>query len=191
MLYKFNRDNKTLEKLDFYNFKDLDKLEKDLENLMVENIKKLFLDNTQIMTIFQEVNWRREPDICAIDKDGNLILFELKREVAGESTTIQILEYAEIFGKKTYKELNKYYSRFLNKDVDLAEEHREIFELDKPLKHSDFNQKQKLIIVGNAMDINLIESIDYWEEQGGRTEAERPSVWESCPPLELAQLSRQ
>ena len=102
MLYRMNKDNVSLDKLNFYSLQDLGKLEKDLENIMVQNIKELFLDNTQIMTVFQETAWQEEPDICALDKDGNLILFELKRHNVNASTTMQILRYVEIFGQKTF-----------------------------------------------------------------------------------------
>lgn len=166
MLYKMNKDNKSLDKLDFYSFENLDKLEKDLENIMIENIKELFLDNTQILAIFQESRWQEEPDICAIDKDGNLILFELKRHNVNAKTTMQILRYAEIFGQKTYKELNNYFKKFSKNNFDLAEEHKSAFDLENELKHSEFNKKQKLVIVGNSMDLKLIESIDFWKAQG-------------------------
>lgn len=166
MLYKVDKVSKELDKLEFYSFEDLGKLEKDLENIMVQNIKTLFLDNTQIMTIFQETNWQEEPDICAVDKEGNLILFELKRHNADGRTTMQILRYSEIFGQKTYRELNNYFKKFIGSDVDLAAEHKVAFNLEKELKHDEFNQKQKLIIIGNSMDWNLIESIDYWKRQG-------------------------
>lgn len=166
MLYKMNKDNMSLDKLNFYSLQDLGKLEKDLENIMVQNIKELFLDNTQIMTVFQETAWQEEPDICALDKDGNLILFELKRHNVNASTTMQILRYVEIFGQKTYKELNKYYQKFMKINSDLAEDHKIAFELKNKLKPSEFNQNQKLIIVGNSMDLKLIESIDFWSSQG-------------------------
>ena len=44
------------------------------------------------MMIFQERNCRSEPDLIALDSNGNLIIFELKRHGAGSYTIDQIMK---------------------------------------------------------------------------------------------------
>jgi hypothetical protein len=67
MLYEIDK-NKTLQPLEFYSVGDLNKNEKDLENLLVKNLEILFTDNNQLMPIFQERQYQEEPDLYAIDK---------------------------------------------------------------------------------------------------------------------------
>lgn len=53
-------------------------MEKDLENVLAQNITSL-IDDEHLMVISQERPRQAEPDIIAIDKDGVLHIFELKR----------------------------------------------------------------------------------------------------------------
>ena len=60
MLYEID-ENKTLQPLEFYNIGDLNKNEKDLENLLVKNLEILFTEKNQLMPIFQERQRQEEP----------------------------------------------------------------------------------------------------------------------------------
>ena len=37
--------------------------------------------------------------------------------------------------------------------------------MERVLQHGDFNRRQRMIVVGNAADIGLIEAADYWKRQ--------------------------
>ena len=76
MLYKFNKENKTLNPLEFCDYSELNGNEKDLENLLAENLGDLYVESGQLMSIFQERRWQEEPDLCALDSMGNLVIFE-------------------------------------------------------------------------------------------------------------------
>lgn len=108
MLYKLSKEDNTIELMPYADFETLAKKEKDLENLLAENLSDLYIEDGQLMRIFQERARQEEPDLCALDKDGNLVLFELKRgEVQGD-TTIQVMRYAQSWGQKSYYDLNPY-----------------------------------------------------------------------------------
>lgn len=93
-------------------FESLAKKEKDLENLLAENLSDLYIEDGQLMRIFQERARQEEPDLCALNKNGNLVLFELKRgEVQGD-TTIQVMRYAQSWGQKSYYDLNEAYAKY-------------------------------------------------------------------------------
>ncbi|MBQ4247652.1 MAG: hypothetical protein II703_03575, partial [Ruminococcus sp.] len=88
MLYKLKDENNvksyemvkqtTLEKLDWY--------EKDLENIISDNIED-FINSEELMTIFTERQGQKAPDIMALDKNGDLYILELKR-VEGKDKTL-------------------------------------------------------------------------------------------------------
>ncbi|MBV1708525.1 MAG: hypothetical protein KMY54_01585 [Erysipelothrix sp.] len=164
MLYKYNKDG--IEALPYSDFSHLKGIEKDLEDLLVKHLSDLYTMNGQLMPIFQERKLQEEPDICALDKDGNLIIFELKRGTVSEETTNQIMRYSQIFGRKIYHELNKMYKTFSNDKLDLIDAHKEAFQLAQSIREDEFNRKQKLIIVGSSSDNSLMGAVEYWKSKG-------------------------
>lgn len=163
MLYKY--ENNTLEKLGYYSYSYFKGKEKDLENLLAENLNNLYMEDAQLMPIFQERQRQEEPDLLAVDKNGNLVVFELKRgEVKGD-TTIQVMRYTQNYGQKSYFELNKIYKKYNLTGLELKNAHKEAFGLDKALDESEFNKKQKMVIVGNSLDISLINAVEYWKNK--------------------------
>lgn len=52
MVYKY--ENKGLVPLPFYDYADLKGKEKDLENLLAENLGELYTEDGQLMPVFQE-----------------------------------------------------------------------------------------------------------------------------------------
>lgn len=170
MLYKY--ENNTLEKLGYYSYSDFKGKEKDLENLLAENLNDLYMEDAQLMPIFQERQRQEEPDLLALDKNGNLVVFELKRDEVQGDTTIQVMRYTQNYGQKSYLDLNKIYQKYKSKSNDgdnillgLKDAHKEAFGLDKALDESEFNKKQKMVIVGNSLDISLINAVEYWKSK--------------------------
>lgn len=167
MLYMYDEKNNSIERLQSYNYEDLGGLEKDLENLLANNLSELYAEGGQLLPIFQERRIQPEPDLCALDKDGNLYIFELKRGIVPGDTTIQVMRYCQEYGQKDYYELCSMYKTY-TKDTDsnLAEVHREAFDLEQPLKKEEFNRKQKLIVIGSNTDQNLMDAVTYWRQNG-------------------------
>lgn len=138
--------------------------EKDLENLLANNLGDLYIEDGQLMPIFQEHQWQEEPDLCALDKDGNLIIFELKRGTVQGDTTIQVMRYAQAYGQKKYHELEQIYQKHKNTTQSLIDAHAENFGIeDNPLSEDLFNKHQKMVIVGNSSDSSLMAAVDYWK----------------------------
>lgn len=165
MLYKLTDDN-SLEKLPFYDYSDLSGKEKDLENLLAQNLSNIYIEAVSLMPIFQERQWQPEPDLCALDKDGFLVIFELKRGTVYDNTTLQIMRYAQDYSRKQYAQLNQMYQAYTHEDKDLRKAHQEAFQLSEPLPEEQFNQNQKLVIVGSSSDTDLMQAVDYWKAKG-------------------------
>lgn len=169
MLYKLDKEDNSVELMPYCDFESLGKKEKDLENLLADNLSELYIEDGQLMTIFQERARQEEPDLCALDRNGNLVIFELKRSEVKGDTTIQVMRYAQTWGQKTYYDLDTAYKKYCKKNkekiTDLADAHKEAFALSERLDESLFNRFQKMIIVGSSSDRELISAIDYWKSR--------------------------
>lgn len=163
MLFKYQDNN--LEPLPYYDYKDLEGTEKDLENLFANNLNCIYAEAGLLMPVFQERKWQEEPDLCALDKNGSLVIFELKRGVAQENATIQIMRYAQVYGQKKYAQLNHMFKQYADTTEELKYAHAETFGLKTPLNEGQFNNRQKLIVIGSSSDIQLIEAVDYWKSK--------------------------
>ena len=58
----------------------------------------------------------------ALDKNGELYIFELKRWGSNQENILQVLRYGQIFGKSNYVELNNLFKKYTNKDAELFKE---------------------------------------------------------------------
>lgn len=140
--------------------------EKDLEDMLYKNIGD-FISERSLMPIFKERPYKEEPDIMALDKQGNLFIFELKRWVSSPENLLQVLRYGQLFGNSSYEDLNVLYKKYTcNEKMNLKEKHAEYFNLDTKIEEADFNREQNFVVVTNGMDQNTLEAIEYWKKQG-------------------------
>ncbi len=144
MLYKL-KENK-LESIAFEDFGSIGRKEKELESIFAQNLEMIYGEYGILFPIFQERQGQGRPDLCALDKEGNLIIFEFKRSDVPEGTTNQIMRYAEIYGQKSYDDLNFIYKDYISKkdgqvNMELVDAHREAFALEEPLKLEYFNHE--------------------------------------------------
>ena len=169
MLYKIRSTHGNFDRIDPVAFKDFSSfgsLEKDLEELIAESILDILFEDAGLMPIFQERQYQSEADIYALNEKGELIIFELKRSAAGEGAVHQALRYAQDAGQWTFSTLQHKFNQYTNSSNDLPLAHKEAFNLEHPLDAKELNKRQHLIIIGSAADDNLINAVDYWQNQG-------------------------
>ena len=173
MLYKMNftdnnKDVPQLEPAPFSSIRKLGLREKDLENIISENLFEVLYSEPPLMPIFQERQGEMLGDIYALNESGDLTIFELKRETAGDNAILQLLNYAQEAGTWNYNFLDQQYKIYLkinNEDEkSLEAAHQDAFNVK--LTHEQFNRRQHLIVIGNAADKKLINIIDYCNKQG-------------------------
>lgn len=117
--------------------------------MIVENIDD-FISSRSLMPIFKERKFQEEPDIMALDTNGNLYIFELKRWQAKEENLLQVLRYGQLFGNSSYEDLDNMYKNFTERnDVSLLKKHSDYFGLEKSLDKNEFNKEQNFIMVTN------------------------------------------
>lgn len=173
MLYLLSPSNEglgTLEPLPFLDASDLQRTEKDLENLLATHLLDVLFEGAPLLPIFQERQLQSEADVYAINREGDLVIFELKRGLAGEDAVLQAIGYTQRAGRWVYSEINRRYQVYLQNGglshAELRDAHKDAFQLDTPLEPTNFNRRQHLYVVGNAANEALIDAIVYWKSQG-------------------------
>jgi hypothetical protein len=166
MLYKLGKSQNKFDSIEPVAFKGLPK-EKELEDLLANNFLDVLFESEELLPISQERAWQSEADIYALDKQGDLVLFELKRENAEHSAIHQVLRYCEKAFPLGYEKLQEKLRKYRNDPtLDLQREHQETFALKQPLEKSAFNKHQHLWVVGSAGDEQLVKNVNYWKSQG-------------------------
>lgn len=147
MLYRLTSTNGAFDKLEPVEFKDFasfERLEKDLEELIGSSILEVLFEDASLMPIFQERRYQPEADVYALNREGELTIFELKRGSAGEEAVHQALRYTQEAGQWTYAELEAKYHQYSGDEHDLQLAHKEAFDLEHALDVRDINTQQHL-----------------------------------------------
>ena len=97
--------------------------EKDIEDFLKSRLNEVVSED-QLMLIGQERSWQEQPDLLAFDKNGQLYIFELKRWESEKENILQVMRYAQIFGRCTYVELQDLARRQQRLEGDLKEKHK-------------------------------------------------------------------
>src|SRR5438093_7370101 len=105
----------TLEPLPFLDASSLQRTEKDLENLLATHLLDVLFEGAPLLPLFQERQLQSEADIYALNRNGDLVIFELKRGVAGEDAVLQAIGYTQRAGRWIYSELDRRYEGYLQK----------------------------------------------------------------------------
>lgn len=78
-----------------------------MEDLLAQNLWDVLFEDSQLMPIFQERLWQPEADIYALNEQGDLVIFELKRANAGGVQCIKHFVIARRLGGSSTKSLRK------------------------------------------------------------------------------------
>ena len=137
--------------------------ERALQGILFESLDRL-LPEEELILLMQSRRWREEPDLMAVDKDGNLYIFELKIWESDSENLLQVLRYGQIFGASQYDDLNRWYVRVADKSQQLNDAHRSKFEVE--IGEEKFNRKQIFVVITNGLDYRTREAIQYWRRSG-------------------------
>ncbi len=148
-----------------YQFKESN-LESKLENLLESN-SDYFFEDSKLLIIGRQLttNLNTFIDLLGIDKSGNTIAIELKRDKTPRETIAQILEYASFVENLDYEQLNEIYQNYTGEDIDLENFHKEYFnsESDEVLS---FNKSTKLVIVAQIITKEISQTALYLRKKG-------------------------
>lgn len=120
--------------------------------------KEMFVIGRQV-----ETTEKTRIDLLGLDKEGNLIIMELKKDKSPRDVVSQILEYAVWAEKIQYEDLNRIASsKYLNGHENLWKK----YEKDFGNVPDYFNEKQKLYIVSEKIDRKTEQVSRYLRRQG-------------------------
>lgn len=186
MLLNIDRHTKDAVRAPARTLKTFDLSEEDLQNILFKTLDRLIADD-ELILLMESRKWQEEPDLMAVDKDGNLFIFELKAWESQSSNLLQVLRYGQIFGSSTYADLNALYQR-QNPSQTLAQAHAATFGIALP--EEKYNQRQVFVVVTNGVDHRTREAIRYWRSCSLDVRPWIYRVYESAQPgqvqLEMA-----
>ena len=178
MLYKLVKDRiESSVRMEIRTPQDVGLMEADIENFLKSRLHEIVSED-QLMLIGQERKLQEEADLLALDKDGTLYIFELKRWESNSENLLQVMRYGQIFGRYPYQQLEDLAKRQQKLEGCLKEKHKEYFDLDKELSDLDFNKNQVFVLVTNGMDKDTISAVNYWSQKGVRIECSPYRIYE-------------
>lgn len=114
----------------------------------------------------------KRSDLVAIDDIGQIVIIELKRDIAEPMTEFQAIRYASSYLYSTYDEICQLYARYLDQKREefgidegtdlLAEARKEIDNFCTKVKMpDDFNKNQRIILVAKEFSGDLLSAVSW------------------------------
>ena len=178
-MYSLNSSNAPT-KIESTTFADLNLKEKNIEEMLRVNLGMLFDDGDDetMLIVGQQVQTeaKTRSDLTAIDKDGNIVLIEIKRDKDDiikrlEAVEFQAVRYAAAYASiETPDDLiREVYSGYVEKHKDEFVDHKELTsteiaqrKLDRFIKNNQitsFNKLQRIMIVASGFDDDSLSAI--------------------------------
>ncbi len=138
-----------------------------MENWLEANPEGIIEDG-KILIIGRQVttNLGGYIDLLGVDKDGDLIVVELKRDRTPRDTLAQALEYSSFADRLDFQQLEEIFKKYLNDNsLDLAEYHTIYFGRDNNAAVA-FNKDQRIVIVGQKITPEIRQTSAYLQSKG-------------------------
>jgi len=163
MIFRLDKSNYNLYRVQRNRLFEIEWKEDHFQKLLFKNLEKVFQDE-ELLLIMQSRKWQEEPDLMAIDNNGDLYIFELKAWESQEYNLLQALRYGQIYGQYSYESLNELFKKFFPESQNLLEVLNNKF--GTSLTTDKINNKQHFIVITNGLDFKTRQAIVYWQQQG-------------------------
>ena len=152
MLFTYNKNSKKISTYDETDLKSHNILERQDIEKWVENFPEILGEELLIITTeydkFDKTNERL--DLLAVDKDGNLVVIELKRGDSGKNVELQAVKYAAYCSTLTLNDVVKLYHSYLLKNRNSITEDEAKTQILNFIENDEFEElsdKPRIIIV--------------------------------------------
>ncbi len=144
-------------------------LESVLEDWMEQNPGAIVEDGALLIVGRQvRTNLNSIIDLLALDRDGNGVVIEFKRDRTPRDTLAQALEYASFVEELDIDQLEDVFRTYTaDQTASLADAHREFFDLD-PSEAVSFNKEQRIVIVGQQVTEEIRQTSRFLRSKGIR-----------------------
>lgn len=107
-------------------------------------------------------------DLLGIDRDGSVVVAELKRDRTPRDVVAQALEYAAFAARLDVDELEGILRMYRHDEsLSLAEHHREYFGIDQTVAVA-FNKDQRIVIIGQRVTPEIRQTASFLGSKGIR-----------------------
>jgi len=74
--------------------------ERGLQDILFRSLDRL-IGEDELLLLMQSRHWQEQPDLMALDRDGNLYIFEIKAWESHHENLLQALRYGQLNGAPT------------------------------------------------------------------------------------------
>ena len=166
-IYSF--DNNSLQKVETTTFNSEGILERQhLQAAIKQQIEVIAPNCIVISEEFSEWSGsQRRIDLLAIDKEGNLVVIELKRTETGEHMELQALRYAAMVSTLTFSRATEIYQKYLisiGSEENAENKLKEFLDWEEP-QEDDFGLDVRIILVSANFSKELTTSVMWLNER--------------------------
>lgn len=164
MLFTYDKKSKkishlpktTLKEHNIFERKDLEKWIEDTPFILNEELLILSTEYDQ----FDKTNERL--DLLAMDKEGNLVIVELKRDDSGKNVELQAIKYAAYCSTLTFDQVIDLYQQYhakKGKTIDHEKAQQEIIDFVEIDEFKQINEKPRIILVSKEYRSEVTASV--------------------------------
>jgi len=162
-VYRVDVKGKQISKLDPKTFLELGLLERfDMQEWIAAS-PEILGEDLLIVAKEHELPSRIRLDLLAVDRTGNLVVIELKRDESGSAVEWQAIKYASYCSNFTTEDLCAFYAQHLESDTEEARSRIEEF-VDGEL--SDLNQDQRIVLVAREFHSDVASAVLWLRDYG-------------------------
>lgn len=134
----------------------------------LESNSDSILDSSGVLIIGREVSTNLDGyiDLLGLDRQGNVVVVELKRDRTPRDVIAQALEYVSFAASLEPQQLETRFRKYQQcETLSLSESHRQHFALGQEVS---FNKDQRVVIVGRHITPGIRQTAEFLNAKGAR-----------------------
>ncbi|MGD0275088.1 MAG: DUF4268 domain-containing protein [Syntrophales bacterium] len=164
MLFKYNIKDKNFEPLNEVTFASLKIFERyDIEKWIEGNPDVVGEDLFTISTEYDKFDKTKERlDILAVDKEGKIVIIELKRDDSGKDAELQAIKYAAYCSTLTLEDIKEMRRKYLEKKgkaISLEQAEKDILDFIENPDFKEIDDKPRIILVAREFRPEVTASV--------------------------------
>lgn len=173
-LYRVHPESKILQSVKEVDFSDFGIKERFDIQEWVETTPEVL--GEELLIIAKEKSYfagtRERPDLIALDKAGNIVVIELKRDDSGENTEWQAIKYASYWSKFKVKDIIEVFADYLKRrdergsELDEANASQKIVEFVDDGTLDNINVKQRIFLVSHRYAKEVTSAVNWLINSG-------------------------